>query len=355
MPEQPSALDTLLDAAVLAPSGDNTQPWRFTVDRSAGEIRIYVDPSRDPSPMNAGQRMARIAIGAALENMVRTAEHHGWGHSIDESPPEGVVGFRLDGAPDPGSLEPRLRERVTNRSVYGPEPVPEAVLQRLVESSPLFPDTRVGFITDRERLARLVEWIARADALMLSNRRLRDAFLAKVRFDRDVDAVVEEGLSLGSLGVGKADQLMLRFLRGCSVPDPVMRLLGGRRTFASVSRRLGGSASGFCLITATHSGPIADVHVGRAWQEVWLRLTGEQLACQPMMSLPVFRNIFENGDPDIFWPADQSAIRRLLEEFERWVADFIEGTPAAIMRFGRADTPRVRVGRLPAQAVEAVE
>ena len=38
----------------------------------AQRIAVYVDESRDPSPMNAGQRMARIAVGSALENLVRT-------------------------------------------------------------------------------------------------------------------------------------------------------------------------------------------------------------------------------------------------------------------------------------------
>jgi nitroreductase len=56
-------LDTLLARAVRAPSGTNTQPWRFVVDDEARTIALDLDPARDPSPMNAGQRMARIALG----------------------------------------------------------------------------------------------------------------------------------------------------------------------------------------------------------------------------------------------------------------------------------------------------
>ena len=66
-------LEALVAAASRAPSGDNTQPWRFVVDRARGLVTIAVDPRRDPSPMNAGQRMARIACGAALENLVQAA------------------------------------------------------------------------------------------------------------------------------------------------------------------------------------------------------------------------------------------------------------------------------------------
>src|SRR5437588_12772428 len=67
-------IEALMTAAVRAPSGDNTQPWRFSVDSGRGRIAIDVDPARDPSPMNAGQRMSRIAVGAALENMLRTLD-----------------------------------------------------------------------------------------------------------------------------------------------------------------------------------------------------------------------------------------------------------------------------------------
>ena len=50
-------IETLLAAAVHAPSGDNTQPWRFELDAGQGRIVLHLDPTRDPSPMNAGQRL----------------------------------------------------------------------------------------------------------------------------------------------------------------------------------------------------------------------------------------------------------------------------------------------------------
>ena len=60
-------LETLIAAGIQAPSGDNTQPWRFMVDSQARTIAAHVDETRDPSPMNSGQRMSRIAVGAAVE------------------------------------------------------------------------------------------------------------------------------------------------------------------------------------------------------------------------------------------------------------------------------------------------
>ena len=73
-----SAIDTLVRAATLAPSGDNTQPWSLEVNEEARRLAFFVNETRDRSPMNAGQRMARIAIGSAVENVLQAAKHNGW-------------------------------------------------------------------------------------------------------------------------------------------------------------------------------------------------------------------------------------------------------------------------------------
>ncbi len=48
-------LESLVEAATRAPSGDNTQPWRFEIREKSNQILIHLDESRDTSPMNAGQ------------------------------------------------------------------------------------------------------------------------------------------------------------------------------------------------------------------------------------------------------------------------------------------------------------
>src|SRR5215210_9449480 len=106
-------LETLLSHAVRAPSGDNTQPWRFAVDEEAGTIGLDLDPARDPSPMNAGQRMARLALGAALENLLRAAADLGWAAALDPEPGPFLarvrVRFRPDGTGgEPGRVEAAL-------------------------------------------------------------------------------------------------------------------------------------------------------------------------------------------------------------------------------------------------------
>ena len=94
----------LVAAALSAPSGDNTQPVRFAVDEEARTIALVLDPTRDPSPMNAGQRMARMAAGASLENLVRAAEALGLAAELEPAPRGTLAVVRLAG--DAGRARP---------------------------------------------------------------------------------------------------------------------------------------------------------------------------------------------------------------------------------------------------------
>ncbi len=347
-----TALDTLLEAAILAPSGDNTQPWHFKVDRQQNSILLDVDPTRDTSPMNAGQRMARISLGAALENMVRTAHYNQWTFQIDDAPPNGLIRFTLQPNALVGSIDPLLRDRVSNRRAYtGPTP-PKKILEtlesseRLSQASSSQPSTETILITDTELLSTLAGLIARADALILGTRSIRDAFLEKVRFDVPPNEKTSEGLSLGSLEVSGIDRFSLRMMKLLSPPDTLLQLLGARSVFFRVASKLASSASGFCLIASLKSDKQNDIDVGRAWQDVWLRLTQERLAAQPMMSLLVIQNMFDNGKRDLFNRRDQAVSADLLEQFNAFCSKITHGRPAALMRFGSAAEPSGRVGRL---------
>ena len=339
----PSALDTLIEAAVLAPSGDNTQPWRFEVDREAWTITIDVDPSRDPSPMNAGQRMAWIAIGAAIENVLRTAEYNGWQCAVSNTNGEGPVVVNLGTTAGGGAIEHMLRDRCTNRRVYEGGSLSSDCLDRLRSAIGEMEGVKAHWVTDSDTICELTGMIARADGLILGTKPIREAFLAKVRFDQPANAVVEEGLSLGSLEVGAHERLMLRLLR--HVPDGVLRALGGRNVFASVAKRLAASSSGFCLILAPDDELASRIAVGRVWQRAWLAVSEQGLAAQPMMSLCVLRNMRDHADGDLLRRIGSGEYEALIAEFENRVAEIAEGRPAALMRFGRSGSPTARVGR----------
>ena len=246
--------------------------------------------------MNAGQRMARIALGAALENLLRTAASRGWVLKWDYGPGPALVQIQLTG--QSGQTEEEngaITARVTNRRLYDGRPLSPEVLDRLRRETPILEDVGTHWIVDRERLTTLARLIGRTDALMFGEPAMRRAFLSQVRFDAPPDMEVAEGLSLASLEVTGADRLGLRMMP--RLPDWLLKLGGASRVFAAKARQLVESASGLCLAVAPDGTQRSDLVVGRVMQRAWLALTREGLAAQPMMSLPVLENALENGSP----------------------------------------------------------
>jgi len=344
-----ATLRQILAAAASAPSGDNTQPVRFTVDSQARSIAVRLDPTRDPSPMNAGQRMARMAAGASIENIVRSAESLGLAPEIGPGGGETLAVVRLGGADDPATSGPGLPPRVTNRRPYDGRPVPADVLGRLAGATPPLDGASTHWIVGEDRLAAFAALIGEADAAMFGEASIRDAFLAKVRFDEPPRAEVAEGLSLGSLEVGAADRMALRTMR--RTPGWLLRVAGAGRVFAEKARKLIAGSSGLCLVVAPDGSAASDLAVGRSFQRAWLAMGSEGLSTQPMMSLLVLENAADNGDDALRAALGPDRLESIRLRFRRLAPEIAGRRPAWLQRFGYSSPPTSRTGRLPVEAV----
>jgi nitroreductase len=345
-----SPLESLAAAAVQAPSGDNTQPWRLEIAPAAGRILLYVDETRDPSPMNSGQRMARIAVGAALENVLRAARTAGW--LAEQEPASGLALASVRLHPAKGANMPAdalLAARVTNRRIYDGRPVAASVVAQLEREAPLVDGVQTHWLVDPGRVRALAALIGQADALMFGEPTMRRAFLGKVRFDVAPDTRVEHGLPLAALELSAADRLALPAL--ARIPNWLLRCSGAVRVFAAKARRLVESAAGLCLVVAPNSAASTDLLVGQDMQRAWLALTAQGLAVQPMMSLPVLENAWEHGTPDLVTSLGRARLTSLRDAFRSLVPELGAGRPAFLMRFGYAPPPSGRTGRLPLSSV----
>ena len=342
-------LRKILADAASAPSGDNTQPVRFAVDPRSRTIGLSVDPARDPSPMNAGQRMARLAAGASLENLVRSAEARGFGVAIEPGEGDTLAVVRLSGREESAPRDPALSARSTNRRHYDGRPVPADVLGRLAGATPDLDGASTHWIVGADRLDAFAGLIGEADAAMFGESSMRDAFLAKVRFDRPPGAEVEEGLPIGSLEVGTADRLALRTMR--RTPDWILQIAGARRVFAEKARTLIVSSSGLCLVVAPDGSPASDLAAGRALQRAWLAIGSEGLSTQPMMSLLVLENAVDNGGIALREALGHARLESLRRRFRDLAPEIAGRRPAWLQRFGHAPPPTARAGRLPIDAV----
>ena len=76
----PTQIREIIRYATLAPSGHNTQPWRFAV--SGNTIRLLPDFSRRLPAVDPQDRELWISLGCALENLTLAAQSAGHGMEI---------------------------------------------------------------------------------------------------------------------------------------------------------------------------------------------------------------------------------------------------------------------------------
>ncbi|MCF7898425.1 MAG: nitroreductase, partial [Candidatus Pacebacteria bacterium] len=69
-------IEKIINDGVLAPSGENCQPWKFELN--GNRLSIFNIPEADMSLYNLKQRGSYIAHGALIENIIISSGAYGY-------------------------------------------------------------------------------------------------------------------------------------------------------------------------------------------------------------------------------------------------------------------------------------
>ncbi|MFO1226686.1 molybdopterin biosynthesis protein MoeY [Roseateles sp.] len=157
-----STLHSILDLARWAPSGDNTQPWRFELTGDGGVV-IHGFDTRTTCVYDLDGHASQISVGAMLETLSIAATQFGLRaiaarreHISDERPTFDVR-FVEDASLPPDPLAPYIQQRRVQRQAMQTTPLGQAA-EKALEAS-----VGEGFtvvwrrsLADRARLAKLL-------------------------------------------------------------------------------------------------------------------------------------------------------------------------------------------------------
>ncbi len=153
---------SLIKYAIQAPSGYNTQPWKFKL--SPDTIEILPDYTRARLSTDPEYREFFMSLGAAAFNLELAAKHFGFSYQksylINSKKQENSILFTFDGRilePEDSPLFDAIPNRHTNRFPYLDQKIPKDFLTELKNlPRPDFIDfhlvTRPGDITTFSRL-----------------------------------------------------------------------------------------------------------------------------------------------------------------------------------------------------------
>ncbi len=175
----------LLRYAVLAPSGPNTQPWKFSVKEN--EISIIADFGRALSSVDPTDRTLYLSHGCLLANLLIAAEHFGFGYDIS-CLPDGLSGARTAAirfskkAADPrfSDLFRQITRRHTNRKGFESRAIGDEELGKL-KGCINKEGFKLDILTGSEGKDAMANVLERAHKIQLGNKAFRKELASWVR------------------------------------------------------------------------------------------------------------------------------------------------------------------------------
>lgn len=168
-------LNFLLRYAILAPSGPNSQPWKFAIDGNS--VSVYADLKRALPFVDPINRTLYMSVGCALANLLLAGRHFGFLYKLDYFP-EGIennlvakIDF-MDGSPSGDGLFGQITRRHTIKDKYEAGEIDWEVLNNLKGciDDPLI---HQYYLTGEAMKSQAAEIVSRAHHIQLSRKEFR--------------------------------------------------------------------------------------------------------------------------------------------------------------------------------------
>lgn len=348
-------IESILELGVHAPSGDNSQPWRFEVRDDV--IDVHNLPAKDNPVLNYRQRGSYIAHGALIENIVLAAGKFGYKAEVClfPTPENDAHTARISLKREDVQCSPLvdcIRRRHTNRRAYLPEALSKEELASLADSVQDFSSSgelTLSFTQEVSSKRALAECASSFEQVILESERLHSLLFKDVVWSQEEESRLRSGMFIKTMELAPPQQFAFRLASHWKV----IRALNGvglSRFIARQDAKLYASGAAMGVILVRRNADSREfVLAGRAMQRVWLTATRLGLSVQPLAALVFAAMTLEGGGDDQFSKSHADMIRaneQAIRETLRLEAD----TRIAMMfRLGHAAPPSAVCSRKPPQ------
>ena len=173
-------LKFLLRYAILAPSGPNSQPWRFAIND--GSVSVFADLSRALPFVDPSNRTLYMSVGCAIANLTVAGAHFGFDSSVSYFPrgQESDLVAEVQLLPEAGrrpadrqeDLFAQIQRRHTTKDRYENATIEPFILKE-IEKSINLPGLYLSYLNDKDARDRMADLVSRAHQIQLSKKEFR--------------------------------------------------------------------------------------------------------------------------------------------------------------------------------------
>lgn len=198
-----SKLKFLVRYAILAPSGHNTQPWKFKLNKNT--IEVWMDKERRRNGVDPENRELYISLGCTIANLEVAAKYFGMIFEkkyVDSNEGLATVFKFVEGKTNSKEKElfKALTERRVNREEYNEKLIPAEVMEKLEKEYCSLGQTRISFVTQRRVKEDLAKLIEKSDRVWFKTKELVDEMEYWLQDDLNYS---KDGLPSGVLNLYK--------------------------------------------------------------------------------------------------------------------------------------------------------
>jgi hypothetical protein len=317
--DEVAILKEIVRYGTLAPSGHNTQCWRFRIENRS--IAILPDLSRRTPVVDPDDHHFYVSLGCATENLVQAARAFGFKGNAEFSPAsDGVITVALERSRvEESPLFKAIPYRQCTRTDFDGKPLGPEELQ-LLEAAGTGHGVSLILLTEREAMEKVLEYVVQGNTMQIRNPAFVSELESWIRFSDGEAIRAGDGLPARATGSPPAPRWLGRLL--------FRTFFRAKQENDRYARHIR-SSSGIAVFVSNVDDKAHWVEAGRCYERFALHATALGI-----------RNAFVNQ------PVEESGLR---PEFAKALG-LGDGRPDLVVRFGRGkEMPRSL--RRPVEAV----
>lgn len=297
-------LEQLIEAAKLAPSGGNNQPWRWHYQN--GLLHLFLEEQVAQAYLDPQFTSSYISLGASIENLLLKAASLNLQVNWQLTPqlaPTHVAWFSFGENYQPNAQEKELAAQIpfrhTNRKISQREELDPSTFANLTHLVEQTANAKLKWVTDVELIKNLGMIATHTDLLrMFIPDAHRDFIEREMRWNLEEVNATEDGIGIHTLDLGNNDQIGIRLLKDRRMINFLQQINGGSG-FKRLSMMQFMASSAIGLITMPQGEIKSFIEGGMAAEKLWLGATGMGLQIHPI-NVPLiffYKNSVENSLP----------------------------------------------------------
>lgn len=223
----------MVEQAIKAPSGHNTQPWLFKVNDQS--IEIHPNLSKSLSVVDPDNRELFVSLGCATENLRIAASQKGYDSKVSISN-EGIITIELTRKMQvtPNSLFRQIALRQTNRSIYNGVLIADDSIETL-KTVPLEPGIRVHcFKWGTPEYDTIAAYVYRGNGVQMNDTNFKNELREWMRYNKRHMNATNDGLAYAVFGAPNLPKFIVKPIMANAINEGAQNK-GDRRRIESAS------------------------------------------------------------------------------------------------------------------------